>query len=537
MGFDEGRILLFQRDKVEFNALMNEENSLREAGIRLMEGFHQEKLTELRQRLEEESAGIYSRALHNDFNVCIAIRYADRKEAYGDILFKNEVRIPEVEFRSYTVDGSMKEMHLMIGCGNGGGNADFSVDKDVSIDLCKRAFRAGEVKIYFHYIDDRRMIVEVFGGEEYLFSEEVRLRSAASGEKSDMDGRINPDIEDVDIIEGEVTDIAKRIDSLPVGALKKDGTLEITRLVDQKLYLLAISFIKKRKYKNAEDCLRDLSDKGSQKAEELLQYLYDEIFPDDLTALTELADSCIEKNDPESLAEAEEIAGTLRENGHPLADFILGECHISKSSHIYDTAEALNCFRRFISCDTAEENVERRIIAEHYCALIIFNDKNASLSSLQEALQYAMEVSEAKPSDAGISGLIDRISERIGLLKNKNKKKKAKYFILAFIAIAAIVLMIRIGVSSGGISGIAPLSGSNSESSKSEKSYTVTVDAANIRSGPGTDYDVVSSRENGETLTGTGKEEKASDGSWYEIYLSADRSSTGWVSAKVVSES
>lgn len=535
MSFDEGRILLFQRDKVEFDALMNEEKNLREAGISLLESFHQEKLAEHRKRLEEESAGIYSKALHNDFNITLATRYADSKEVYGDILFKKEVRIPDVALRSYKPDRSMKEMHLLIGCGKDGGKAGFSVDKDISIDLRKRAFQSGEVKIYFHYIDDRRIIVEVFGGEEYLFSEEVGLCKEESGEKSDVDSRAHPDIEDVDISEQEVG-ISKSIDSLPVGALKKDGTLEISRLADQKLYLLAINFIKKRKYKNAEECLRDLSDKGDQKSKELLEYLYDEVFKDDLHALLELAESCIEKNDPESLSEAEDIAGTLGEKGHPLADFILGECHISRNSESYDTAEALNCFRSFMSGYSGKEADQRYIIAAHYSALIIFNDKEATLPMLKEALRYAYLAGEANPDDSGISGLIDKINDRIELIGHNKLRKKVKVVVIALFAIAAVFIMVRVA-GSGGISVINPLNGSNSESGMAEKSYVVKVDVANIRSGPGMDKKVVSSRDNGETLTGTGKEEKASDGLWYEIYLDADRSSTGWVSAQVVSES
>ncbi len=537
MSFDEGRILLFQRDKVEFDALMNDEKSLKEAGIRLLESLHQEKLAELRQRLEEESAGIYSKALHNAFNVYIATRYADTGEVYGDILFRKEVRIPDVELRSYTLDRNMKEMHLLIGCGSEGGDPGFSVDKDISIDLSKRAFQAGEVKIYFHYIDERRMIVEVFGGEEYLFSEEVRLCAGTSDERSDENEAVYNDIEDVDISASGVSGMTSRNEYLPVAALKKDGTLDISRLVDQKLYLLAVNFIKKRKYKSAEDCLRDLSEKGDQKAKELLQYLYDEVFTDDLQALIELADSCIEKNDPESIAQAQEIAGTLGEKGHPISDFILGECHISKNSDIYDTKQALSCFRRFISDPAVEETDERYIIAAHYSALIIFNDKDADLPMLEEALHYAAIVSEKNPADANISGLIDKISERIDLLKGKKKRKKVKILAAAVAVIAAVIfLLIRIGGSGNGISCILPIKGITSESGKQGKSYIVTVDAANIRSGPGKDHEVVSSRENGETLAGTGKEENTSDGTWYEIYINDDRSKTGWISSQVVSE-
>ncbi|MBP3239310.1 MAG: SH3 domain-containing protein [Oribacterium sp.] len=534
MSFDEGRILLFQRDKVEFDALMNEEKSLREAGIRLLESFHQEKLTELRKKLEEESAGIYSRSLQNEFDVYIAVRYADSNEVYRDKLFDKNVRIPDVEFRSYTVDEATKEMHLLIGCCKEDGNKDFTADKDINIDLGKRSFQAGEVRIYFHYIDELRMIVEVFGGEEYLFSEEVRLCTGEAEGRTLANRNMTPDIEDVDLVSGGRSGMAKSMECVPVGALKRDGTLDISRLVDSKLYLLAINFIKNRKYKNAEDCLKDLSRKGNRKAEKLLQYLYDRDFNDDIPALLNLAESCIEKNDPESLKEAEEIAVRLHESGHPLADYILGECHISKNSYIYDTEEALSCFRRFIASDTVEENDERRIIAEHYCALIIFNDRNATLPMLEDALRYAREVSDRNPSDANVSALIEKIEERIGMPGGRNKKK-IKYLAIALVILGVIVfLLIRVTGSAG--SAGDSVNGISSESSKSEKRFSVSVDAANIRSGPGTDHEVVSSGENGETFLATGKEENASDGTWYEIYLSDDRSKTGWVSAKVVTE-
>lgn len=63
----------------------------------------------------------------------------------------------------------------------------------------------------------------------------------------------------------------------------------------------------------------------------------------------------------------------------------------------------------------------------------------------------------------------------------------------------------------------------------------ISVDAANIRSGPGTDYGVVAAAKLGDMFTAIGNQETASnDRIWYEIYLDAGMTQTGWASEKVI---
>lgn len=66
-------------------------------------------------------------------------------------------------------------------------------------------------------------------------------------------------------------------------------------------------------------------------------------------------------------------------------------------------------------------------------------------------------------------------------------------------------------------------------------SMVITESSANIRSGPGTDYDVVSTANQGDVFTATGNQETASNGRiWYEIYLDEEMTQTGWASQKVI---
>lgn len=525
MSFDEGRIILFQRDKAEFDSLMKAEKSLREAGIHLPDSSGHGKLEELKLRLEKEAAGIYSRTIHNDFQVFVLTRYADTEKIYPDIIYKNDVRIPAVENRGYIIEAGRKEMLLQIGCRKGAGDSGLFIDKKISIDLTRCSSASGEVKILFHYIDDLRIIVEVFNGKEYMFSEEVKLCSGKpAGEQ---------DLEELDIGSAVTAYSGGKDKTLPVSDLNQDGTLDIPHFVNDKLYLLGINFIKNRKYNNAKECLQDLQAKGFYKAKELLEYLDNRVFNDDIDAMIELAESYVEKDDANSLREAESIAGSLREKGYPEASFIEGECHISKNSDSYDTDEALRCFRQFIHDNEGNERDERYIIAAHYCALIIFNDENASVSLLSEALQYAEEVGEANPGDTRISGLIDNIDERLQSLRAKEKKKKIRNIVIGLILIAVVSI---IGIKAGSVvMGRNGSENSGSESTDEDKSYTISVDNANIRSGPGTEYEVVSSGEMGDTFAATGKVESSDDGEWYEIYLDAGKSKSGWVSAKVAS--
>ncbi len=63
----------------------------------------------------------------------------------------------------------------------------------------------------------------------------------------------------------------------------------------------------------------------------------------------------------------------------------------------------------------------------------------------------------------------------------------------------------------------------------------ITAGTANIRSGPGTDYDVVTTAPNGAVFVATGEQGTASNGGiWYEIYLDDEMTQTGWASQKVI---
>jgi hypothetical protein len=76
---------------------------------------------------------------------------------------------------------------------------------------------------------------------------------------------------------------------------------------------------------------------------------------------------------------------------------------------------------------------------------------------------------------------------------------------------------------------------SEEESLPVGETMVITAKSANIRSGPGKDYDVVTTAKKGDTFTATGNQETASnDRIWYEIYLDDEMSQTGWASQKVI---
>lgn len=63
----------------------------------------------------------------------------------------------------------------------------------------------------------------------------------------------------------------------------------------------------------------------------------------------------------------------------------------------------------------------------------------------------------------------------------------------------------------------------------------ITESSANVRSGPGTAYDVVFIASQGETFAATGNQETAPNGTvWYEIYTDAEMTQTAWASEKVI---
>ena len=67
------------------------------------------------------------------------------------------------------------------------------------------------------------------------------------------------------------------------------------------------------------------------------------------------------------------------------------------------------------------------------------------------------------------------------------------------------------------------------------KEMVITEKAANIRSGPGTDFDIVDTASKGDVYIATGREETASNGRiWYEIYINDEATQTGWASQKII---
>ena len=67
------------------------------------------------------------------------------------------------------------------------------------------------------------------------------------------------------------------------------------------------------------------------------------------------------------------------------------------------------------------------------------------------------------------------------------------------------------------------------------QTMVITESSANIRSGPGTDYDVVTTASRGDEFIATGNQETASNGRiWYEIYLDEDKTEVGWASQKII---
>lgn len=67
------------------------------------------------------------------------------------------------------------------------------------------------------------------------------------------------------------------------------------------------------------------------------------------------------------------------------------------------------------------------------------------------------------------------------------------------------------------------------------QTMVITESSANIRSGPGTDYDVVTTASQGDIFVATGNQETASNGRiWYEIYLDDEMTQTGWASQKII---
>lgn len=183
MDLDLGKLLSFQRDKVYYNTLQNEDEKLREADIHFLDDYHQEELRRYEEKLRSEAALFKSREIHNRFSICIAARYADTKKEYLDTLFKggDALTIPTVAVRSYVIEPEMKELHLLMGRSLDAGGASFQADKDITIDLRKHPFRTLEANVYFHYVDTDRIIVEIYDGDNPMIQEDLILASDGQG--------------------------------------------------------------------------------------------------------------------------------------------------------------------------------------------------------------------------------------------------------------------------------------------------------------------------------------------------------------------
>lgn len=179
MDLDLGKLLSFQREKVYYNSLLNEDEKLREAGIHFLDDYHQEELRRHEEKLRSEASQFKSQVLKDSSSVCIASRYADTKKEYLDTLFKggDALTIPTVAARSYVLEPEMKELHLLMGRSLDNGGASFQADRDICIDLKKRPFKTLEANVYFHYIEPYRIIVEIYDGDEAVLQEDVLLKS------------------------------------------------------------------------------------------------------------------------------------------------------------------------------------------------------------------------------------------------------------------------------------------------------------------------------------------------------------------------
>lgn len=259
----------------------------------------------------------------------------------------------------------------------------------------------------------------------------------------------------------------------------------------------------------------------------------------DEEATVALADLYIEMKTKVSLSKAEDVAKLLRKKGNSYADFVQGSCYVSERSMNCNRDKALKCFKRYLAANSDKKTSEKYLIAANYSAWIIFNNHKAGVGSLQEALRYATDVKKAKPTDAGAARLINDLNIR--LIHEKGVRRKKLIGAAGFIAvICAIVMFLKphmggAGAGDGSGAGVTLPTTITQNMSSDVQRLTVNVDAANIRSGPGTANGVIASGKRGESFAVTGNEEKTSGGGiWYEIYLDEAKTSTGWVSSKVV---
>ncbi len=287
--------------------------------------------------------------------------------------------------------------------------------------------------------------------------------------------------------------------------------------------------------------------RSAKNEKQYVYYLNELISLNDVPAMIEFADFYIEKNDAPSVAKAQSIANDLRSMREPIADFIEGECHLKRCNIGFNPKKAMSYFHQFLKNKSQDENDERVIKAYHYCAFILANNPNAKSSELRKSLQYAEQVKKFRPSDTEISKLINDLDIRIKEVSHKEKRQLVEGIVSLLIATCAVAfLLFKAGLinNSGYVSDSIHNKPSGYVRKETETVYeeieqllVISVDSANIRSGPGKSYEVIANGKNGEGFIATGTQKTASGGGeWYEIYLSEDKTATGWVSSKIVSQ-
>lgn len=122
----------------------------------------------------------------------------------------------------------------------------------------------------------------------------------------------------------------------------------------------------------------------------------------------------------------------------------------------------------------------------------------------------------------------------------KNKIPKIIINMVSLVLFISIIHFTPLGLHKlSGVTGYGQKESFKTEETEDEKTIgeimVITESSANIRSGPGTDYDIVATATQGQTYVATGKQETASNGRiWYEIYLDEEMTQTEWASEKVI---
>ncbi len=187
MNSDDKDLLEFQRDIIKYSIFEKETECFKTADIHILESFHQAKLKEMEDSLKQRAKKFSFRNIENNYSIGIATKYADTKKEYTDTIFSNSLLIPAVVYRLYQIEPGMKDMMILIGSSDEKSDAFLPI-KEIHLDFSELVFNSGSVGVYFHYVNDQKLIAEIFDEDKYVFSEEIDLpeneREKNSSEKS-----------------------------------------------------------------------------------------------------------------------------------------------------------------------------------------------------------------------------------------------------------------------------------------------------------------------------------------------------------------